>query len=118
MKWNKLIKICKENNLHESDVINCLKKFLKKGSRIKWLSDRFNLYAKERIRERKLNCLGSKINTVRRVVNSKQYKELHKKYFVNNKNDGVYILNKLIAEKQSKKRLLQAFKNNGVDEII
>jgi len=118
LKWNNLINICEENNLHESDVINCVKKFLTKGTRVKWVSDRFDLFAKERIKEYKLNCLGSKIDTVKRVVNSKQYKELYKKYHINNKNDCVHTLNKLIAEKHSRERLLQAFKNNGGDKII
>jgi hypothetical protein len=118
MKWNNLIKICEEHNLHESDVINCVNSFLTKGTRKKWISDRFDLFAKERIREYKLKCLRSKINTVRKVVNSKEYKELHKKYNINTKNDCVYNLSKLIAEKPSKERLLQAFKNNGEDKII
>jgi len=118
LKWNNLINICEENNLNESDVINCVNKFLTKGTRVKWVSDRFDLFAKERIKEYKLNCLGSKIDTVRKVVNSKQYKELYKKYHINNKNDCVKTLNKLIAEKNSRERLLQAFKNNGGDKII
>ena len=118
LKWNNLIKVCEENNLHESDVINCVKKYIKIGKRTQFLLDRFDLYAKERIKEYKLNCLGSKIDTVRKVVNSKQYKELHKKYYINNKNNCVQTLNKLIAEKNSRERLLQAFKNNGGDKII
>ena len=118
MKWNNLIKICEENNLHESDVINCVNSFLTKGTRKKWISDRFDLFAKERIREYKLNCLCSKIDTVRKVVNSEEYKKLHKKYNINTKNDCVSVLNKLISEKYSRERLLQAFKNNGESDII
>ena len=118
MKYNKLIKICEEHNLYESDVIDCVKKFIRKGSRPKWLSERFDLYAKERIRQFKLDCLGSKIDAVRRVVVSKEYKKLHKMYDINTKRDCVHILNKLIADQQSKERLLQAFKNNGEKEMI
>ena len=118
MKYNKLIEICEEHNLYESDVIDCVKKFVRKGSRPKWLSERFDLYAKERIRQSKLNCLCSKIDAVRKVVISKEYNQLHKKYNINTKNNCVYILNKLIAESQSRERLLQAFKNNGEKEMI
>lgn len=118
LKWNNLIKICEENNLHESDVINCVNSFLKKGTRKKWISDRFDLFAKERIREYKLNCLCSKIHTVRKVVNSEEYKKLHKKYNINTKNSCVKILTQLVSEKPSREKLLQSFKNNGEDKII
>ena len=118
MKYNKLIEICEEHNLYESDVIDCVKKFVRKGSRPKWLSERFDLYAKERIRQFKLDCLGSKIDAVRRVVVSKEYKKLHKMYEINTKLDCVTTLNKLIAEPYSRERLIQAFKNNGEKEMI
>ena len=118
MKYNKLIKLCEENNLNESDVIDCVKKFIKQGSRSKWLLERFDLYAKERIRQSKLDCLGSKINAVRKVVTSEKYKHLHKKYEINTKLSCVATLAKLIVEVHSKKRLLQAFKNNGEKEMI
>ena len=118
MKYNKLIEICEEHNLNESDVIDCVKKFIKKGSRPKWLADRFDLYAKERIRQFKLDCLGSKIDAVRRVVISKDYKQLHKIYNINTKRGCVHTLNKLIAETYSRERLIQAFKNNGEKEMI
>ena len=118
MKYNKLIEICEKHNLYESDVIDCVKKFIKKGSRPKWLADRFDLYAKERIRQFKLNCLCSKIDTVRKVVMSKEYKQLHKKYNINTKRGCVHTLNKLIAETYSRERLIQAFKNNGEKEMI
>ena len=118
MKYNKLIEICKKHNLNESDIIDYAEKLIRKGTRPKWLADRFDLYAKERIRQSKLNCLCSKIDAVRKVVISKEYNQLHKKYNINTKNNCVYILNKLIAESQSRERLLQAFKNNGEKEMI
>jgi|TARA_R110000824_G_scaffold250823_1_gene439593 hypothetical protein len=118
MKYNKLIEFCEEHNLRESDAINCVKKFIRKGSRPKWLADRFNLYAKERVRQLKLDCLCSKIDTVRKVVASDEYKQLHKKYNINTKSGCINTLNKLIAEQYSRERLLQAFKNNGEKEII
>ena len=118
IKYNKLIKICKKHNLNELDIIDCVEKLIRKGTRPKWLVDRFDLYAKERIRQSKLNCLCSKIDAVRKVVMSKKYKQLHKKYNINTKRDCVHILNKLIADQQSKERLLQAFKNNGEKEMI
>ena len=121
IKYSNLINLCEENNLHESDVINCVKKFIKQGSRSKWLSDIFDLYVKERIKQKKNNyshIWGSKIKAVKKVVISNEYKQLYKKYGVNNKNNCVYTLSKLIAEKHSKERLIQAFKNNGEKEMI
>jgi len=118
MKYNKLIKVCEENNLNELDVINCLKKFIKQGSRPKWVLDRLNLYAKERIKQAKLNFVCSKIYTIRRLVASNEYKELYKKYLIKNKLSCVHTFYKLITEKLSRERLLQAFKNNGEREII
>jgi hypothetical protein len=112
MKYNKLIKICEEHNLYESDVIDCVNKFIRKGSKSKWLSDRFDLYVKERIKQKKDNynhVWGSKIKAVKKVVVSNEYKQL---------NNCVYTLSKLIAEKHSKERLIQAFKNNGEKEMI
>ena len=121
MKYNKLIEICEEHNLNESDIINCVNKFIRKGSKSKWLSDRFDLYVKERIKQKKDNyshVWGSKIKAVKKVVVSNEYKQLYKKYEINNKNNCVYTLSKLIAEKHSKERLIQAFKNNGEKEMI
>ena len=121
MKYNKLIEICEKHNLYESDVIDCVKKFVKKGSRPKWLSERFDLYAKERIKQKKDNyshVWGSKIKAVKKVVISNEYKRLHKKYEINTKLSCVANLNKLISEPYSRERLIQAFKNNGEKEMI
>ena len=121
MKYNKLIKLCEENNLNESDVIDCVKKFIKQGSRSKWLFDRFDLYAKERIKQKKNkyhHIWGSKIEAVRQVVKSDKYITSHTKYAVNNKHDCVSVLSRLVLEKHSKERLIQVFKNNGEKEII
>ena len=121
MKWNNLINICEENNLHESDVINCVKKYIKIGKRTQFLLDRFDLYAKERIKQKQENIhlvWGSKAEAVRQVVKSDDYKIIYKKYLINNKSDCVLLLNKLIADNRQDKRLLQAFKNNGERDII
>ena len=121
MRWNNLIKFCEENNLHESDVINCVKKYIKIGKRTQFLLDRFDLYAKERIKQKQENIhlvWGSKAEAVRQVVKSDAYKIIYKKYLINNKSDCVFLLNKLIADNRQDKRLLQAFKNNGERDII
>ena len=76
---------------------------------------------KQKIKQKKDNyshVWGSKIKAVKKVVVSNEYKQLYKKYGVNNKNNCVYTLSKLIAEKHSKERLIQAFKNNGEKEMI
>jgi len=121
LKWNNLIKVCEENNLHESDVINCVKKYIKIGKRTQFLLDRFDLYAKERIKQKKENIhlvWGSKRKAVQKVVDSKKYKNLHKKYCVETKNSCFHILAQLISEPRQNKQLLQCFKNNGERNII
>lgn len=121
LKWNNLIKFCEENNLYESDVIGLVKKYIKIGKRTQFLLDRFDLYAKERIKQKQENIhlvWGSKIEAVRQVVKSDAYKIIYKKYLINNKSDCVYLLSKLIADNRQDKRLLQAFKNNGESDII
>ena len=121
LKWNNLIKFCEENNLYESDVIGFVKKYIKIGKRTQFLLDRFDLYAKERIKQKQKNIhlvWGSKIEAVRQVVKSDAYKIIYKKYLINNKSDCVFLLNKIIADNRQDKRLLQAFKNNGESDII
>ena len=121
LKWNNLIKFCEENNLCESDVIDFVKKCIKIGKRTQFLLDRFDLYAKERIKQKQKNIhlvWGSKTEAVRQVVKSDAYKIIYKKYLINNKSDCVFLLNKLIADNRQDKRLLQAFKNNGESDII
>ena len=121
MKWNRLIKLCEEHSLKESDVISFVKKYLKTGTRTQFLLDRFDLYAKERIKQKQKNfhhVFGSKIEAVRQVVKSNNYAIIHKKYEINNKRNCVFLLNNLITEKRQNKKLLQVFKNNGEKEII
>ena len=121
MKWNNLIKVCEENNLHESDVIGLIKKRTRVGTKKQFLLDRFNLYAKERIKQKQKNIhhvYGSKRKAVQKVVDSKKYKNLHKKYCVETKNSCFHILAQLISEPRQKKQLLQFFKNNGERNII
>ncbi len=121
LKWNNLIKVCEENNLHESDVIGLIKKCTRVGTKKQFLLDRFNLYAKERIKQKQKNIhhiYGSKRKAVQKVVDSKKYKNLHKKYCVETKNSCFHILAQLISEPRQKKQLLQVFKNNGERNII
>ena len=121
MKYNKLIKICEEYNLRESDVIDCVKKYIKIGTRTQFLLDRFDLYAKERIKQKQKDfhlVWGSKIEAARQVVKSDTYEIIYKKYAINNKSNCVFLLNKLIADNRQDERLLQSFKNNGEKEII
>jgi len=123
MKWNKLIKLCEEHDLKEPEVISFVKKYLKagKGIRTRFLLDRFDLYAKERIKQKQKNfhhVWGSKIEAVRQVVKSDNYVTIYKKYEIDNKRNCVFLLNKLIADNRQDSRLLQAFKNNGEEELI
>jgi hypothetical protein len=125
LKWNNLIKFCEENNLCESDAIGFVKKCIKIGTKTQFLLDRFDLYAKERIKQKQKNIHhvhGSKRKAVQKIVDSKKYKDLHKKYVnincVETKNSCFHILAQLISEPRQNKKLLQVFKNNGERDII
>jgi len=92
------------------------------GCKKQWLLERFDLYAKERIKQKsnKYKSLwGSKrIDAVRKVVDSEKYQDLHKKYYVKTKRSGVKILAQLISEPRQKEKLLRAFNDNGEMDII
>ncbi len=121
MKYNKLIEFCEEHSLRESDLISCVKKYIKTAKRTQFLLDRFDLYAKERIKQKQKNfhhVWGSKSEAARQVVKSDTYEIIYKKYAVNNKSNCVFLLHKLTADNRQYERLLQAFKNNGEREII
>lgn len=128
LKWNKLKRLCLKHELTEEQVIvylkRCLEIGVKKpdGCKKQWLLERFDLYAKERIKQKsnKYKSLwGSKrIDAVRKVVDSEKYQDLHKKYYVKTKRSGVKILAQLISEPRQKEKLLRAFNDNGEMDII
>ena len=128
LKWNKLKRLCLKHELTEEQVIVYLKRCLKvgvkkpEGCKKQWLLERFDLYAKERIKQKsnKYKSLwGSKrIDAVRKVVASEKYQDLHKKYYVKTKRSGVKILAQLISEPRQKEKLLRAFNDNGEMDII
>jgi hypothetical protein len=126
-EWNELERLCLKNNLTEEQVIvylkRCLKFGVKKpdGSKKQWLLDRFDLYVKERIKQKQENLHyihGSKKEAVRKVVASKKYQDLHEMYCVETKNSGFKILAQLISEPRQNKKLLRAFNDNGEMDII
>ena len=127
LKWNKLKRLCLKHELTEEQVIvylkRCLEVGVKKpnGCKKQWLLERFDLYAKERIKQKsnKYKSLwGSKREAVKKVVASKRYQNLHKAYYVENKNSGFKILAQLISEPRQKEKLLRAFNDNGEMDII
>jgi hypothetical protein len=126
-EWNELENLCLKHNLTEENVIVYLKRYLKfgfkkpKGSKKQWLLDRFDLYAKERIKQKQenLHCIhGSKREAVKKVVASEKYQDLHKMYCVETKNSCFKILAQLISEPRQNKKLLKVFNDNGEMDII
>ena len=127
LKWNKLKRLCLKHELTEEQVIVYLKRCLEvgvkkpEGCKKQWLLERFDLYAKERIKQKQenLHCIhGSKREAVKKVVASEKYQDLHKKYYVKTKRSGVKILAQLISEPRQKEKLLRAFNDNGEMDII
>jgi len=88
-----------------------------------FLDFKFNLYAKERIKQKNNNehsVHGSKKEAAKKVINSNLFiDELSSmnKYF---KEDHTLLLTKAVSDSrpQYRRRLLDAFKNNGEDNII
>ena len=123
MKWNKLYKYCEDNNIKSKEALEIVHKYVNKnGYRARWLEERFDMYAKERIKQKKSgysHLFGSKIEAVRKVVSSQEFKEKVKK-LPPVKNDHVFIINKIISENRGRVifTMKKAFKNNGVDEVI
>jgi len=127
LKWNELENLCLKHELTEEQVIVYLKRCLKvgvkkpEGCKKQWLLERFDLYAKERIKQKQenLHCIhGSKREAVRKVVASEKYQDLHKMYCVETKNSCFKILAQLISEPRQKEKLLRAFNDNGEMDII
>ena len=118
-KWKKVIDYCKEHNIEPDQLLTeVAKELYPKGYRSDWLRFRFDLYAKERIKQAYDKKFVSKAETVRRVIGSepfiKEKEKIGKKY----KRDDFHLLNKLIANKPSQLRLLNAFVENGEKNIL
>ncbi len=118
-KWKKVINYCKKHNIEPNQVITEVVNHLyPKGYRSWWLKFRFDLYAKERIKQINDRKIVSKSETVRRVIASKPFIKEKEKIGKEYKWNDFKILNKLIAEKPQQLRLLNAFVENGEKDII
>ena len=118
-KWKKVIDYCKKNNIEPDQLLKeVAKELYPKGYRSDWLRFRFDLYAKERIKQIYEKKIVSKAETVRQVINSKLYIEEKEKIGKKYKGSDFKILNKLIAEKPQQLRLFNAFVENGERDII
>jgi len=123
MNWNKLKNYCEANNVTLDKAMNLMVTYVNKnGFRTRWLEERLDMYAKERIKQKERgydHVFGSKIEAVRAVVESKEFKEKYEK-IPKSKNDPVFVLNKLITDKRGRiiMAMKNAFKKNGYDYII
>tara|TARA_R100000963_G_scaffold34864_1_gene29933 strand:+ start:2168 stop:2608 length:441 start_codon:yes stop_codon:yes gene_type:complete len=98
----------RDNDIDVKDAINILKKALQinpSNTRSLWKLQRFGMYIAQRIDEDKQGLLGKKIESVRRVVSSKnfvdEYKKHHQGIMGLKKTDAEYEafkLNKLITD--------------------
>ena len=118
-KWKKVINYCKKHNIEPNQVLTeVVNELYPRGYRSQWLRFRFDLYAKERIKQMKDKKIVSKAETVRRVIASRSFIEEKEKIGKKYKDSDFIILNKLIAEKLQQLRLLNAFVENGEKDII
>ena len=118
-KWKKVIDYCKKNNIEPDQLLTeVAKELYPKGYRSDWLKFRFDLYAKERIKQAYDKKFVSKAETVRRVISSKPFMKEKEKIGKEYKWDDFKILTRLIAEKSSQLRLLNAFVENGEKNIL
>tara|TARA_R100001143_G_C3358621_1_gene134116 strand:+ start:1607 stop:2047 length:441 start_codon:yes stop_codon:yes gene_type:complete len=86
----------RDNDIDVKDAINILKKALQinpSNTRSLWKLQRFGMYIAQRIDEDKQGLLGKKIESVRRVVSSKNFVDEYKKH-----HQGIMSLKKTDAE--------------------
>ena len=118
-KWKKVINYCKKHNIEPNQVLTeVVNELYPRGYRSQWLRFRFDLYAKERIKQMKGKKIVSKAETVRRVIASRSFIEEKEKIGKKYKDSDFIILNKLISEKLQQLRLFNAFVENGEKDII
>lgn len=89
-------KYLRDNDIDVKDAINILKKALQinpSNTRSLWKLQRFGMYIAQRIDEDKQGLLGKKIESVRRVVSSKNFVDEYKKH-----HQGIMSLKKTDAE--------------------
>ena len=119
MKWNDVITYCDNNKIETKKIMSLVSNYVNRcGWRTKFIKFRFDLYAKERIKQIYEKKIVSKAETVRQVINSKLYIEEKEKIGKKYKGSDFKILNKLIAEKPQQLRLFNAFVENGERDII
>jgi len=122
-KWNEIINYCENNKIKPNLVKKILGKYInRKGYRRKWLEFRFDLYAKERIKQLNEGVMSTKLDTVRRMVKTNKFENEFKKIPFPYKEDPVMTFYKLLCEKRYGEEmghhLLNAFRNNGKDKVI
>jgi len=102
--FEELIKYCKKNKISGESALRIIKSQNETGvtgSRSYWKMIRFQMYIWERLEEYKKKKLGSRAQTVRNLVGSKEYKQAHKQFNKNDKFDErleFKRLNQLISE--------------------
>jgi len=81
--YTSLITYLKKNSVDVTEAIEIYKRAIKinpDNYRTRWKMFRFAMYLHARIEEHKKGLLGKKIETIRRVVGSPQYKNTHKTF--------------------------------------
>lgn len=122
MSYNNLIKYCQDYKLTEQAAIQLIEKHSKSNcNKNKFLRERFILYAKERINQKKEgthNYWGSKSRAVRTVIALKEYKKALKQTGRTYKNSDFKMLFQLVTDPRQHRNLFNAFKFLGEDHII
>jgi len=120
-EWNSVVKYCKKNDISPEQLTLLCAKTVGEGYRTRFLRERFDLYAKERIKQKSKNTqlsLGSKKEAVKNVVASKDFIKEFLKVPRDFKHDQVKILCQLISEPRQQLALSAAFIRCGNGEII
>ena len=111
-EWNNVVKYCKKNDISPEQLTLLCVKTVEEGYRTRFLRERFDLYAKERIKQKSKNTniiYGSKKEAVRNVVASKEFSKEFSKVPRDFKHDQVKILCQLISEPRQRLVLSAAF---------
>jgi hypothetical protein len=92
------------------------------SNRLNWKMIRFTLFIWERVREYENKYLKPKIDTIRKVVSRREFKDFFEAYFPDlefNEEQEIHRLNKLIAEEPQQVYFKEGYyKYQGTNKII
>lgn len=111
--WNELVKYCENIDVKPREAFKIIRsKVSGENIRFNWKMIRFTLFVWERLEEYDKGYLKPKIDTIRKVVSKKQFRDFYFGYFPETTFDEekeIKLLNKLVAEKPQRKLFTEGY---------